>query len=185
MSVPRQQTAAIGNRSLYEVQRDNDSKQDMKIAKNCVVTLNYRVTDLDGNLVDEGAEPLEYLHGGYGGIFSKIESALAGKNAGDKVEIKLNPEEAFGQYDESLVSTESISMFDFPLEVGMQLDRSTTEEGESDVNLYTVTEITDDMVVLDGNHPLAGLSLVFSCTVANVRPATTDEITHGHVQLGK
>jgi FKBP-type peptidyl-prolyl cis-trans isomerase SlyD len=151
----------------------------MQIAKNTVVTLNYRVTDSDGNLVDDGNQPIVYLHGGYDGIFPMIEESLQGKNIGDTLEIKLQPEDAFGDYDAELVVIESRSLFPDNIEVGMQFERA-TEEGD-DGELYTITDIAEDKVVVDGNHPLAGMALIFSCTVAEVRNATADEIGHGHV----
>lgn len=151
----------------------------MQIAKNTVVTLNYRVTDSDGNLVDDGNQPIVYLHGGYDGIFPMIEESLQGKSIGDTLEIKLQPEDAFGDYDAELVVIESRSLFPDNIEVGMQFERA-TEEGD-DGELYTITDIAEDKVVVDGNHPLAGMALIFSCTVAEVRNATADEIGHGHV----
>ena len=83
----------------------------MQIAKNCVVTLDYRVTDPEGELVDDGSQPIVYLHGGYDGIFPKIEEALHGKTVGDKLEVKLQPEDAFGDYDAALVMIEPASLF--------------------------------------------------------------------------
>lgn len=151
----------------------------MNIAKNTVVTLSYRVTDSDGGLVDAGEQPIIYLHGGYDGIFPRIEEALQGKVTGDSVEIKLQPEDAFGDYDAELVMIEPRSLFPDNIEVGMQFERA-TEDGD-DGELYTITDIAEDKVVVDGNHPLAGMALVFSCTVAEVRPATAEEIGHGHV----
>lgn len=150
----------------------------MQIAKNCVVTLNYRVTDPDGELIDDGSHPIVYLHGGYDGIFPKIEEELHGKDVGAELEVKLQPEDAFGDYDESLVLVEALSLFPESIEVGMQFERM-TEDGEDEI-VYTITDIADGKVVVDGNHPLAGLAIVFSCTVSEVRPATADEITHGH-----
>jgi FKBP-type peptidyl-prolyl cis-trans isomerase SlyD len=154
----------------------------MVIAKDTVVTLNYRVTDSDGSLVDDGSQPLVYLHGGYDGIFPRIEDALQGKQVGEAVEIKLQPEDAFGDFDADLVMIEPRSLFPENIEVGMQFERA-TEDGD-DGELYTITDIAEDKVVVDGNHPLAGMALIFSCTVANVRPATEDEIGHGHVHGG-
>lgn len=151
----------------------------MNIAKNTVVTLSYRVTDSDGGLVDAGEQPIIYLHGGYDGIFPRIEEALQGKVTGDSVEIKLQPEDAFGDYDAELVMIEPRSLFPDNIEVGMQFERA-TEDGD-DGELYTITDIAEDKVVVDGNHPLAGMALVFSCTVAEVRAATAEEIGHGHV----
>jgi FKBP-type peptidyl-prolyl cis-trans isomerase SlyD len=144
-----------------------------------VVTLNYRVSDPDGNLIDEGNQPLSYLHGGFNGIFARIEEALQGRDVGDELEVKLQPEEAFGEYDESLVFIEPLSLFPENIEVGMQFER-TSEDGD-DERIYTITDIAEGKVVVDGNHPLAGLALIFSCTVAGVRSATAEELAHGHV----
>lgn len=152
----------------------------MQITRNTVVTLNYKVRDSDGNPVDEGAAPLVYLHGGYGGIFDRIEGALQGKGTGDTLEIKLQPEDAFGDYDAELVAIEPRKLFPDNIEVGMQFERA-DEDGEEDGMLYTITDIADDKVVVDGNHPLAGMALVFSCTVADVRAASPEEVSHGHV----
>ena len=157
----------------------------MLIAKNTVVTLSYRVTDSDSNLVDEGSAPLVYLHGGYDGIFPRIEESLQGKAVGDKLDIRLQPGDAFGEYDAELVFIEPRNLFPATIEVGMQFERATGEESggamqEDDV-LYTITDITDDKVVIDGNHPLAGQTLVFTCEVSDVRAATTEEVSHGHI----
>lgn len=152
----------------------------MLIARNTVVTLKYSVKDTDGAPVDEGAVPLVYLHGGYGGIFDRIEEELQGKAEGDALEVKLEPEDAFGEYDAELVAIESRQLFPENIEVGMQFERG-SEDGEDDDALFTITDIADDKVVVDGNHPLAGIALMFSCTVMSVRAATTEEITHGHV----
>ena len=151
----------------------------MQVAKNTVVTLSYRVTDPDGNLIDDGHNPLVYLHGGYDGIFASLEEALQGKSVGDRLEVKLLPEEAFGEYDAELVRVESLSLFPEGIQVGMQFERA-TEDGDDEM-VYTITEIEGDKVVVDGNHPLAGTALVFDCTVAEVRPASEEELTHGHV----
>jgi FKBP-type peptidyl-prolyl cis-trans isomerase SlyD len=151
----------------------------MQIAKDTVVTLNYRVTDPDGNLIDDGQRPLVYLHGGYDGIFARIEQALEGKSVGEQLEIKLQPADAFGEYDASLVRLERLSMFPEGIEVGMQFER--TGENGDDGMVYTITDIEGDTVVVDGNHPLAGTALVFYCTVADVRAATSEELLHGHV----
>ena len=153
----------------------------MQIARNTVVTLNYKVTDSDGNLVDEGANPMVYLHGGYGGIFDKIEETLQGRSSGDTVCIKLDPDDAFGEYDAELVNIEPRSLFPDNIEVGMQFERGDDEDDEGDGTLFTITDIAEDKVVIDGNHPLAGISLIFDCTIDDVRVATQEEITHGHV----
>jgi FKBP-type peptidyl-prolyl cis-trans isomerase SlyD len=148
------------------------------IAKNVVVTLSYRVTDGDGNVVDEGSNPMVYLHGGYDGIFPRIEESLQGKTVGDKLEIRLQPDDAFGEYDAELVAIEPRNLFPDNIEVGMQFERASEDGGDDE--LYTITDIADEKVVVDGNHPLAGLSLIFSCEVNEVRAASAEEISHGH-----
>ncbi|MCE9571449.1 MAG: peptidylprolyl isomerase [Rhodocyclales bacterium] len=152
----------------------------MLIARNTVVTLKYSVKDADGTTIDEGGAPMVYLHGGYGGIFDRIEEELQGKDVGDSLEVKLEPEDAFGEYDAELVAIESRQLFPDNIEVGMQFERG-AEDGDSDDGLFTITDIADDKVVVDGNHPLAGIALLFSCTVTDVRAATTEEISHGHI----
>jgi FKBP-type peptidyl-prolyl cis-trans isomerase SlyD len=156
----------------------------MKILKNTVVTLDYSVADPDGNIVDPGREPLIYLHGGYDDIFTRIEEALHEKTSGDTVKVKLQPEEAFGDYDAELVQIEPRSKFPKELEIGMQFEGGAEGPGDDEFLLYRVTEIADDKVVLDGNHPLAGTALVFTCTVTSVRQASDEEVAHGHVHDG-
>ena len=146
----------------------------MDIAKNTVVSLDVVLADIWGNTIERSAEPLQYLHGGYGNIFPVAEAALEGKSVKDRVEVRLEPEEAFGDYDESLLRLEQRSRFPETLEVGMRFEG---EAGSTDEGLFfTVTDIAEDKVVLDANHPLAGMALKLSCTVAGVRPATPDEI---------
>lgn len=151
----------------------------MEIAKNSVVTLNYTVVDPDGNMIDDGQQPLIYLHGGYDGIFPMIEEALHGKKVGDKLTVKLQPEDAFGDFDEELVLVEDASQFPENIEVGMSFER-VGEDGEEDM-LFRITDIAEGKVVVDGNHPLAGTALVFDVTVAEVRAASAEELSHGHV----
>lgn len=151
----------------------------MQIAKDTVVTLSYRVTDPDGNLIDGGERPLVYLHGGYDGIFPKLEEELHGKNQGEQFQIKLQPDDAFGDYDEELVLVEEASLFPENIEVGMSFER-VTDDGEEEI-VYRITDVAEGKVVVDGNHPLAGIALLFDVTVAEVRPATAEEVSHGHV----
>ncbi len=148
----------------------------MQISRNHVVTLNYQVTDKDGEVVDAGDEPLVYLHGGYGGLFDALEVVLQGKSAGDAFRVELTAEEAFGEYDEALISVEPRSAFPKDIRVGTRVE-SEDEAGEP--MLFTVTAIEKNKVVVDGNHPLAGMDLVFSGTVASVRRATEKEIAEG------
>ncbi|GHU28145.1 FKBP-type peptidyl-prolyl cis-trans isomerase [Betaproteobacteria bacterium] len=153
---------------------------NMQVIKNTVVTLDYNVTDPDGELVDAGTEPLVYLHGGYEDIFPMIEEAVHGKKIGETVIIKMQPDDAFGEYDADLVEIEPRDAFPKEIEVGMQFE-GLPEGNEEDALIYRVTEIADDRVVLDGNHPLAGMALIFTCTVTAVRPASAEEIEHGHI----
>jgi FKBP-type peptidyl-prolyl cis-trans isomerase SlyD len=151
-----------------------------KIAKDTVVTLSYEVSDPDGNVLDAGEEPLMYLHGGYGDVFEIIEEALTGKTVGDTVTVKMQPDQAYGEYDAELVLIESVDVLPQPLKVGMQIEGE--PEGEPDeVMFYRVTDIADGKAVLDGNHPLAGMALIFTGTVTSVRSATTAELEAGQV----
>ncbi len=154
---------------------------NMLVARNTVVTLDYHVTDTDGEIVDEGREPLIYLHGGYEDIFPKIEEAVQGKSIGESVNVKLQPDEAFGDYDAEMVQIEPRKDFPKEIQVGMQFEGGPEEGDDEEFVIYRVTDIAEDKVVLDGNHPLAGMALVFTCTVTAVRPASAEEIEHGHV----
>jgi FKBP-type peptidyl-prolyl cis-trans isomerase SlyD len=148
------------------------------VAKNTVVTIVYRLTSRDGEVLEESEEPHSYLHGGYGNVFEAVESALEGKAVGDAVDIVMEPEEAFGEYDEELVRVEDRSVFPEGIEIGMQFEGQGEISGE--VNIFTITDIADDKVVVDGNHPLAGQSLNFHCKITDVRAADPHEIEHGH-----
>ena len=154
----------------------------MKIAQNTVVTLNYTLSDAQGNLIEESQEPMVYLHGGYHNTLPKIEDALEGQVAGYQTTIQVEPEDAFGEYDADLVKMEDRNRLPTPLEVGMQFEGSPEEGDDQQESLiFTVTEIADDKVVLDGNHPLAGISLRFGLNVVSVRAASDEEVAHGHV----
>lgn len=151
----------------------------MPIDKDTVVALTYELYDTDGVLVEKTDAPVEYLHGGYAGIFPVVERELDGKDVGDTCRVLLEPDDAFGEYDAGLVHLEARDKFPDNLAIGMQFEGESQESGEKLV--YTVTDISDEKVVVDGNHPLAGRTLRFDCTVTAVRAATNDEITHGHV----
>lgn len=148
----------------------------MKISRNHVVTLNYQVSDRDGEIVDAGLEPIVYLHGGYGGLFDALEVALQGKTTGDAFNVTLTADEAFGEYDPDLVSVEPRDAFPADIEVGTEVELD-AEDGET--VQFRVTHIHGDQVTINGNHPLCGLDLVFSGTVVGVRPATAKEIARG------
>jgi FKBP-type peptidyl-prolyl cis-trans isomerase SlyD len=152
----------------------------MKIAQNTVVSVNYKLSDAQNNLIEDGAQPMVYLHGGYENTLPKIEEELDGKDVGYASTIQLEPEDAFGDYDPNLVKVEERNRLPEPLEVGMQFE-GVADGAEDEPTIFTVTEIADDKVVLDGNHPLAGMALRFELSVIDVRAATPEEITHGHV----
>jgi FKBP-type peptidyl-prolyl cis-trans isomerase SlyD len=147
----------------------------MTIKKDCIVTIDYHINDAEGNLLHEEEESLVYLHGGYGQIFPTVETGLEGKNIGDTFKIELSADKAFGNYDPSLVVTEALSELPIEVSVGMELD-GYFEEDSDDVIIYTVTEIDGDHATLDGNHPLAGMDLVFEGTVLDIHEATPEEI---------
>ena len=147
-----------------------------RIGRNSVVTLAYSASDADGNSVDDGREPLVYLHGGYNAIFLPIEVALHGKMVGDTVTVKLQPADAFGEYDPELISIVPVDQLPQPLTVGMQIEGSPDGGGDEERFFATVTDIADGKAVLDANHPLAGMALVFHCIVQDVRPATVAEL---------
>jgi len=151
----------------------------MPINRGMVVKLDYELKDCDGeSLEDEGAQ-MEYLHGGFGGIFPKVEQALEGKEVGDVMSVTLDPEDAFGDYDAELLRVEPRSSFPESIEIGMRFE-GVPGDAEDEALIYTVTDVTPEGVVVDGNHPLAGERLWFKAKVAGVRPATPDELQHGH-----
>lgn len=150
----------------------------MNIEKNTAVSLQFKVTDLLGRVVEKSEGPMVYLHGGYGNTLPKIEEALDGKATGYQVTLQLKPEDAFGLRDEGLLRTLPKKQFPPGVKVGGQL------EGHADdgrVQIFNVVKIKGDTVLLDGNHPLAGKELRFSLKVTGVRLATEEEIAHQHV----
>jgi len=153
----------------------------MNIFKNTVVTLKYSLFDGDDKLIEESKEPIVYLHGGYDNIFPKVEEALASKQQGDKVSVAMEPGDAFGEFDETLIRVEESGKFPPSIKVGDQFEGVTEHEDHQHTLVYTITDIADGKVVADGNHPLAGVRLRFECEVMDVRPATKEEIMHGHV----
>lgn len=174
-------------------------KLRMKIQKNTIVSLRYKLTDAQNNVIEEPDSPMIYLHGGYEGTFPKIEALLDGQDIGYEATIQLEPNEAFGEYDPELLKIEPRARFPEPLEVGMQFEgvpdadadsddaQASSEEDESDAEplIYTVTDVADNQVVLDGNHPLAGMALRFWVQVEDVRAATEDEIENRHPEGGE
>src|SRR4051812_9941633 len=152
----------------------------MRIEDGAVVRLAYELRDAQGQLLEDEEAQMEYLHGGHGGIFPRVEEALQGKEAGHELALTLEPEDAFGEYDAELLRVEPRARFPETLEVGMQFE-GVPGEREDESRIYTITDITEDTVVVDANHPLAGERLWFNCRVEDVRRATAEELAHGHV----
>jgi FKBP-type peptidyl-prolyl cis-trans isomerase SlyD len=150
----------------------------MKITKDTVVTLQYKVAEANGRLIEASRDPMVYLHGGYDNTLPKIEAALEGQEPGYQVTLALQPEDAFGQRNESLVRVIPKSEFPPGVKVGGQLE-GVTDEGTPHV--FHVMKIKGHEVHLDGNHPLAGKALKFTLKVTGVRAASTEEIAHRHV----
>jgi len=150
----------------------------MKIEKDSVVTLRYKIADAQGKLIEDSRDPMVYLHGGYENTLPKIEAALDGQATGYEVTLHLQPQDAFGERDERLVRTIPKSEFPPGVKLGGQLDGRNDDGTEQ---TFTVTKIKGPTVFLDGNHPLAGKALRFHLKVTGVRPATPEEIAHRHV----
>jgi len=152
----------------------------MQVAKDKVVSIDYTLTDDEGTVLDssEGRAPLAYLHGA-GNIIPGLEKALEGKRAGEKLTVRVAAAEAYGERDDALTQQVPREMFMGvdELEVGMRFQAQTNQG----VQIVTITEISGDVVTVDGNHPLAGKPLNFAVSVVDVRDATGEELAHGHV----
>ncbi|MFT5312395.1 MAG: FKBP-type peptidyl-prolyl cis-trans isomerase SlyD [Paraglaciecola sp.] len=150
----------------------------MNISENTVVTMHFTVCSADGTQIDSSqeGEPMVILQGSHY-LIQGLEDHLNGKQAGDKFVIDVEPELAYGERQEELVQVVPKSMFEgMEVEAGSTF-RATTDDGEQSV---MVIDVTDEEVVIDGNHPLSGLTLNFDVEVLAVRDATEDEIAHGH-----
>ena len=157
-----------------------NKENNMKVAKNTVVSIAYQVRTQDGVLVDEAPanQPLEYLQG-HNNLIIGLENALEGKEVGDKFEVRVQPEEGYGEYNENMVQRVPKDVFQGVDEVvvGMRF-LADTDIGPVPV---VITEVDGDEVVVDGNHMLAGQELHFTVEVVGTREATLEEIAHGHV----
>ena len=149
----------------------------MNITAPCVVSLTWRLEDAQGQLIDELSDPVEFFYGG-DDLLEKVEEALLDQEAGFEASLHLEPEHAFGDYDAELVFHEERAALGEPIEVGMQFDGvppgAVTPGLRADA-VYTVTEVYPQHVVLDGNHPLAGIALRLALKVVDVRVATEQE----------
>ena len=157
----------------------------MQIEKPCVVTLTWVLTDAQNRPLDELREPTEFLVGGHD-LLPRVEEALMGQTAGHEAAVQLEPEHAFGEYDAALVCFEPRALFPAELETGMRFEGLPPGSGTPDMpadQIYTVTEIYPDHVVLDGNHPLAGMALRITLQVLDVRQATEEESQSGSVNV--
>mgnify|MGYP001323266425 CR=1 FL=1 len=155
----------------------------MLITTPCVVSLTWRLQDAQSNLIDELADPVEFFYGG-DDLLAKVEEALADQAPGFEADLHLEPEHAFGEYDPALVFFEDRRIFPDGVEPGMQFDgvpEGAKTEGLPTDAIYTVTEVYPEHVVLDGNHPLAGIALRLHVVVRDVRQATDEEIEAGSV----
>ncbi|HEY1092385.1 MAG TPA: peptidylprolyl isomerase [Burkholderiaceae bacterium] len=155
----------------------------MQITAPCVVSLSWRLDDAQGQMIDELAEAMEFLFGG-DDLFAKVEEALNGQEVGFEASIALEPEDAFGEYDSALVCFEARSLLPEDVAIGMQfegLPEGAASEDMPQAAIYTVTEVYPEHVVLDGNHPLAGIGLRMYVTVRDVREASEEEIAAGSV----
>ncbi len=150
----------------------------MKIADKCVALFNYTLKNDQGEVLDSSdGNPMAYLHGEFN-IVEGLEKALEGKQAGEKLSVSVEPAEAYGEFDDSLVQAVPRADFgDHPVEIGSQFHADTA----IGPRIVTVTAIHEDEVVIDANHPLAGENLNFDVEIMEVREATADELEHGHV----
>lgn len=152
----------------------------MQIAANCVAYIHYTLTDESGSVLDSSAsgEPLAYLHGA-GNIIPGLETALEGKSEGDQLNVQVPPDQAYGPRDERMVQPVPRAAFQGVADIqpGMQFQANTN----AGTRLITVVGVQGDQVTIDANHPLAGATLNFDVKVVNVRDATEQEKSHGHV----
>ena len=157
----------------------------MQITQNTVASIEYTLKDGDGQVLDtsEGREPLTYLHGS-GNLVPGLEAALEGSGTGDSVSVTVEPSEGFGERDENLIQQVPKSAFEGveSIEAGMRF-QAADEQGQG--RIVTVTEVEDEQVTVDANHPLAGVPLNFNVSVVEVRAASDEEIEHGHVHTGE
>lgn len=152
----------------------------MQIGKNSVVSIHYTLTDPTGTVIDssQGRDALPYLHGA-GNIIPGLENALLGKAKGDNIKVVIQPEQGYGVKNDKLIQRVPKTAFQGvpEVKVGMQFQA----QGPQGTQVVRVVDVSGDNVTVDANHPLAGVTLHFDVTVDNVRPATPEEIAHGHV----
>jgi len=153
----------------------------MQIRKNKVVTIDYTLTDAEGTVLDssQGEEPLAYIQGTES-IISGLENALEGRAPGEKFTVSIPPAEAYGERNETLLQDISREVFEGQealLEIGAHFQA----EDDEGMHSFTIVGVEDQVIRVDGNHPLAGVTLNFDVTVVDVRDASPEELSHGHV----
>lgn len=159
--------------------------EKMQVTPQCVVALTWTLKDTLGEVLDELAQPVDFLVGGED-LLGKIEEALQGRAIGDRLDLHLEPEDAFGDYNEKLVFLEDRKLFPAELDEGMTFEQlpAGAQADAPKGTLYTVTDVYPDHVVIDGNHPLAGFAIRLSLKIEDVREATEDEIGKGSAGTG-
>jgi FKBP-type peptidyl-prolyl cis-trans isomerase SlyD len=156
----------------------------MKIAENIVVSIHYELTNTTGEVLDSSLdkEPLTYLHG-TGGLIPGLEKALDGRGAGEKMDVEIAPEDAYGPVNDELIQSVPRSAFEGvdKIEPGMSFQTGGDEgDDEGEEQRVTVLAVSDDTVTIDANHPLAGETLRFNVSIEAVRAPTEEELAHGH-----
>lgn len=150
---------------------------DERIQKDKLVKISYTLSEQDGSVLEQVDVPISYVHGRDSGLFEKVEAALEGHSVGDRVFVTLGPEEAFGQRDPELVQIDDLQNVPAQYqELGKEID---FQNDQGDIKTFTVTDISEGKLTVDGNHPLAGKTLTFVLDVAAVRDATPEEIRDG------
>ncbi len=150
-----------------------------RVEQNKAVFITYTVTDEAGKVLEQNDLPVGYVHGAGSGLLDKVEQALDGRQAGDRLEITIRPEDGFGDPDPSLILTEDID--NVPPEYRRVGAEAQFQNEAGDVKTFVVTDVSDSKVTLDGNHPFAGKTLVFTVKIVEVRDATPDEIQSGRL----
>lgn len=153
----------------------------MKISNDKVALIHYTLTDNTGEVLDTSrdSEPLAYLHG-HGNLIPGLESELEGRESGESLQVSVNPADGYGEIAPELIQEVPLEAFKGvdKVEPGMQFEAQTEEGGHQTI---VVTEVSGEKVTVDGNHPLAGMTLNFDVEITEVREATSEELDHGHV----
>jgi FKBP-type peptidyl-prolyl cis-trans isomerase SlyD len=150
---------------------------EARVGPNQVVYITYRILDSEGALHEQVDVPVGYVHGGRSPLFPEIEAALEGRRVGDRVEVTLGPEAAFGPHRPELTFTDAVE--NVPAEYRRLGAEATFQNDRGEALTMVVTRVADGKVTLDGNHPLAGKTVTFLVTVAEIRPATPAEVERG------